>query len=55
MRVAAYDWPSSSAQKSPQEVEAERSTKQKLDVWGGVCLESINELAIYNRRIAHVV
>ena len=35
MRVAAFDWPSSAAQKSPQEAVAERSTKLKLDVLGG--------------------
>ena len=39
MRVAAFDWPSFAAQKSPQEAVAERSTKlklsEKLDVLGG--------------------
>ena len=55
MRVATFDWPSSAAHKGPQEAEAQRSKDQELDVCGGVCLESINELAIYKRRIAHVV
>ena len=34
MRVAAFDWPSSAAQKGPQEAEAQRSKDQELDVWG---------------------
>ena len=55
MRMAAFDWPCSPALTGSEEAEAQRSKDLRARRVGGVCLESINVIAINKRRIVHVV